>query len=205
MSSMTFDEPADEPRRMSSFSFNLAHPDTVGDYGAHALQHDIADSQASTAVGERASVDNCGQDLGTSIQRSISRDNPLGLSLSHQSSQFSIRRVPVPKRVDPVESQPAAPSVENSYIQSGMASPRDTLIGEPSPRRMSLWGRLRSFQTKSLYRKESASKPLTTHMETISGTDQSSTTEGRYDSGNYPGQQDSRDDCGEMSFFENLG
>ncbi|KAJ6784472.1 hypothetical protein PWT90_02890 [Aphanocladium album] len=179
MSSMNFDEHAEETqqRRLSAFSFGLAHSQSTREGDAQKWRQNNAGLQLLGATDEGVAIDISDAGVGSSIQRSTNLENPLGLHLPHQSSQFSIRRVPVPQR--PVSMQAEAPAADaaKTETQFEMPSPDDTLIGESTPRRMSLWGRIWSFNSKALNHKKSGSDILTMNMQPISGAERTSMME----------------------------
>ncbi|KAJ3492784.1 hypothetical protein NLG97_g5152 [Lecanicillium saksenae] len=180
MSSMNFDEQPEESqhRRLSAFSFSLAPSHSVGERETNKWRQSSAESQPlKVAAYDGTARDSSSADIGSAAQHNANSENPLGLDLSHQSGQFSIHRVPVPRRPVSIQPQVSAPDPSKAEIRNEMPSPDETLIGDTSPRRTSIWGRLWSFHSTSLGRKKSGSDLLTMNMQPISGAERGSMIE----------------------------
>ncbi|OAA79859.1 hypothetical protein LEL_03345 [Akanthomyces lecanii RCEF 1005] len=159
MSSMDFDEQGEASQRMSSISSHLGYSQLNHDSQHHHTGHTTEQGDAS---------DSSTQDQRSSSRYSATYDNPL--RLSHQSSRFKIRRVPVPEREVSFTSESSIRDLITTESTSQMSSPGDTLIGGSSPPRSSRWGRLWS-NVSSLHRKKSSIDTLTMDMQPISGTE----------------------------------
>lgn len=170
MSSMDFDEQGEVSQRISSISSHL---------GYSQLNHD-SQSQDIAPTTQQGGVSNSSSPGQVSSNRySATYDNPL--RLSHQSSRFQIRRVPVPEREASFTSDSSIHNLKSAVSTSQMSSPGDTLIGGSSPPRSSRWGRLWS-NVNSLHRKKGSIDALTMNMQPISGTEcQSIIEEGNCD------------------------
>ncbi|KAM3510501.1 hypothetical protein MY11210_005851 [Beauveria gryllotalpidicola] len=168
-SSMNPDMQAGEPRRMSSASFGVQRLQTLRGNETHRWRYEDTELPGMETSLEPGVGNDDGPDLGSHSRRNSNHDNPLGLS--HQSSQFKLRRVPVSSKNDTSDSRASVPSPRKSATPSEMSSPNDTLVDGNSPRRASRWSSLLSFSAKGLGRNKGSSESLTMNMQPISGTD----------------------------------
>ncbi|KAM3473483.1 hypothetical protein MY5147_004756 [Beauveria neobassiana] len=179
-SSMNPDIHAGEPQRMSSTSFGAQRLQPLRENEIHRWRYEDTELPVMGTTLEPGADHDDGPDLGSHSRRNSNHDNPLGLS--HQSSQFKLRRVPVSSKEDTSASRRSVPSPRTPATASGMPSPDDTLVDVNSPRRASRWSSLWGFSAKGLRRNKGSSEPLTMNMQPISGTDcPSITEEGGYD------------------------
>ncbi|KAM3435440.1 hypothetical protein NHJ13734_005563 [Beauveria thailandica] len=180
-SSMNPDIHAGEPRRMSSISFGAQRLQPLHEDETHRWRYEDTELSGMESTLEPIADHDDGPDVGSRSRRNSTHDNPLGLS--HQSSQFKLRRVPVSSKEDTSASRQSVPSPRKSATPSEMPSPDDTLVDVNSPRRVSRWSRLWGFSTKGRGRNKGSSEPLTMNMQPISGTDCPSITEEGGDDG----------------------
>ncbi|KAM0666950.1 hypothetical protein ACQRIU_004805 [Beauveria bassiana] len=179
-SSMNPDIHAGEPQRMSSTSFGAQRLQPLRENEIHRWRYEDTELPVMGTTLEPGADHDDRPDLGSHSRRNSNHDNPLGLS--HQSSQFKLRRVPVSSKEDTSASRRSVPSPRTPATASGMPSPDDTLVDVNSPRRASRWSSPWGFSAKGLSRNKGSSEPLTMNMQPISGTDcPSITEEGGYD------------------------
>lgn len=192
MSSMDFDEQGEASQRMSSISSHL---------GYSQLNHDSQHQNTGHTTEQGDASDSSTQDQRSSSRYSATYDNPL--RLSHQSSRFKIRRVPVPERKVSFTSESSIRDLITTESTSQMSSPGDTLIGGSSPPRSSRWGRLWS-NVSSLHRKKSSIDTLTMDMQPISGTECHSIMEEGGCDGNSTGAYYPKQCCSKTTGFKTI-
>ncbi|KAM3452057.1 hypothetical protein MY3296_004794 [Beauveria thailandica] len=198
-SSMNPDIHAGEPRRMSSISFGAQRLQPLHEDETHRWRYEDTELSGMETTLEPIAGHDDGPDLGSRSRRNSTHDNPLGLS--HQSSQFKLRRVPVSSKENTSASRQSVPSPRKSATPSEMPSPDDTLVDVNSPRRASRWSRLWGFSTKGRGRNKGSSEPLTMNMQPISGTDCPSITEEGGDDGSASDADSPKQCCGKCLYL----